>query len=228
MTAVVLALAAAVAACGGAAPATTTSPQRPYALEYAESARRAIEGTRFEALSHRALADLIVEACAGMETSDDPDATVLEAAGGVQAPEGEPIDDEIFAIVIAEGVAAVCPDEVQGAFQRGEAQTDPEGAFRAATSTAAFGSGVGDGGLLAAGAEVCAVLDAGGTPEEAVLAEISLIFDLEADSVAELSNEGSLSEAQGVLAGTVLGAASSLLCPEHRDLVAGYLAGLGS
>ena len=52
---------------------------------------------------------------------------------------------------------------------------------------------------------------------------IYLLFGVEGDGVAELSAEGSLSEGQGVLAGTILGAASSLLCSEHRDVVATYL-----
>jgi hypothetical protein len=218
-----------VSACGGGGDAaTTTDPQRPYALEYAASARRAIEGTRFEGVGDTRLADLIVSACADLADSSDPDSTVLATVAGVDAPEGDPIDDEIFAVVVAEGVAAVCPDAVQGAVLRGEAETDPERAYLEATASAAFGSGVGDGALLAAGTGVCAVLDGSGSPEDAVLAVISTLYGVEGAGVSELSEEGTLTEDQGILAGSVLGAASSLLCPQHRDVVATYLAVLGS
>lgn len=224
-----LALASVTASCAGdEPPVVTASPRAAHALDYAASARRAILGTRFEVLADRDVADLIVGVCEDLESSRDPDATVLGAVASVEVPAGEPVDDEIFTIVVAEGVASVCPDEVQAASLRGEALTDPEGAFLAAAGPAAEGSGVGRAGLLAAGTEVCDVLGAGGSPEDAVLAEIALLFGVVGSSWADLSASGALGEHQALLAGTVLGAASSLLCPQHRDAVATYLAVLGS
>lgn len=220
----VLVLALLGSGCGGGSDTTeTTDLRRAYALEYAASARRAIDGTRYEAMSDSDLADLIVATCTEMAESNDPDATVLAAAAGVDAPEGEPVDDEILVIVLAEGIAAVCPDETEAAFVRGEAEGDPEDAFMAVARPAASGSGIDDGLLLAAGARVCSVLDDAGSPEEAILEEISLLFGVEGAGVAALSESGALTEAQGLLAGTILGAAASLLCPAHRDLVSTYV-----
>jgi len=79
--------------------------------------------------------------------------------------------------------------------------------------------------LVAAGEIVCAVLDAGGSPDEAVVAEFSELFGISGISVDDIAS-GEAGEREGLLAGGVLGGAASFLCPQHRDAVMAYLEAL--
>jgi len=117
--ALLVALAVFAAACGGAEPAeTTVDPRVEAAADFAFSARRAIEGTRFDGLGDGEVASLVIELCDDLSTSSDPDAEVMAFIEGVAAPPGEEIDDQIMGIVLAEGAIAVCPDAVDAASLR--------------------------------------------------------------------------------------------------------------
>ena len=72
---------------------------------------------------------------------------------------------------------------------------------------------------------MCSVLDEGGSPEAAVVAEFAELFGITGLSVDEIA-AGEAGEREGLLAGGVLGAAASYLCPQHRDAVPAYLEAL--
>ena len=221
-----------LAACGGAGITTTADPGADLlegrALDYAFAARRALAGTRFEALGDEWLGDLILELCRGLPEAADPEALVAGALESVPAPAGDPGDDVILLEVVAAGLAEVCRGAVLGAATT--APEDATGAFVGAAlpeiEAVGLGDRIGPSELIAAGTALCAVLDGGGTPEAAVLAEIAVLFGVTGDSVAGLSESGALSETEGLAAGGVLAAAAAFLCPEHRLTIQGYLADL--
>ena len=220
-----VAVATFLAACGGAGVVETTGdPQVESAAEFAFSARRALEDTRFAGLGDDDVASLVIELCEDLSTSSDPDAEVMAFLGGVVAPPGEEVDDQIMAIVLAEGALAVCPETVDAASMRAWEAADPEVRFLIAVEAVAPELDVeitGDA-LVVAGEVVCAVLDGGGSPEEAVVAEFSVLFGISGVSVDDIAS-GEAGEREGLLAGGVLGGAASFLCPEHRDAVMAYL-----
>jgi len=214
-----------VTACGGGPVATTVIDERlEPAVEFAVSAQRALDGTRFADLPDAVVAGLVLEVCDAMAASSDPDATVMGVLDGVEAGEGPEVDDEILAIVLAEGALTVCPTEVGVAELRAWEAADPEDRFLAAVAAVApvIEEGLTSADLLAAGRGVCAVLDGGGTPEEAVLDEFARMFGVTGVSIEEIA-AGVAGEREGLLAGGVLGAASSVLCPEHREIVTAFL-----
>ena len=212
--------------CGRGEEATTTTvdTRQADAAEFAVSAQRALDGTRFESLGDGLVAGLVLEACDQLGESSDPDAAVVEVVDRIDAPEGEPIDDEIMAVVLAEGALAVCPEAVDAAAVRAFRDAPPEEQFLVSIAAVApvLEFEVTDTDLIDAGRIVCSVLDGGGTPEEAVVAEFEALFDVEASNVDEIA-AGELGEREGLLAGGVLGAAASFLCPQHRDGVTAYL-----
>jgi hypothetical protein len=219
------------AACGGGEAATTAvfDPSDAYAVEYAGSAQRALEGTRFAELGIRRLADVILGTCDDLSTASDPDAAVLASLAAIEAPAGQPVDDEIMAVVLAEGVAATCPDAVQEAAQRAFDASDPVQQFLAAVDAGTDDrTGIGDEVLLAGGSVVCGVLEEGGTPEAAVLAEVEVLFGIVGTGVAELSEGEVLDVGEALLAGSVLAAAAGILCPEHGAVLNEYLETLPS
>ena len=224
-------LAMALAGCGGTGAVTTDAGAdllEARALDYAVSARRALADTRFEGLGDRWLAGLVLEICRDLPDSTDPDTLMAGLLGAVDAPPGSAGDDGILAEVVAAGLAAVCPEAVLEVADTSPA--DATGAFLAAALPEMEAAGLGDrwgrDDLLAAGSAVCGVLDGGGTPEAAVLAEIAVLFGVTGDSVAGLSGAGLLDAAQGRGVGAVLASAAAFLCPEHRGAVRGYVAGL--
>jgi len=226
--ALLVALAVFAAACGGAEPAeTTVDPRVEAAADFAFSARRAIEGTRFDGLGDGEVASLVIELCDDLSTSSDPDAEVMAFIEGVAAPPGEEIDDQIMGIVLAEGAIAVCPDAVDAASLRAWEAAPPEVRYLTAVEAVApeLDVELTADDLVAAGEIVCAVLDAGGSPDEAVVAEFSELFGISGISVDDIAS-GEAGEREGLLAGGVLGGAASFLCPQHRDAVMAYLEAL--
>jgi len=224
-TALIAAVLLVVSACEGGPVATTVVDERlDPAIEFAVSAQRALDGTRFAGLGDAVVAGLVLDVCDAMTGSADPDATVMEVLNGIEASEGSEVDDEIMAIVLAEGALTVCPAEVGAAELRAWEAADPEDRYLAAVAAVApvIEEGFTGDDLLAAGRGVCAVLDAGGTPEQAVLEEFDQMFGITGVSIDEIA-AGVVGEREGLLAGGVLGAASSILCPEHREVVTTFL-----
>jgi len=224
LSAIVLAMLA-ITACSSAEPAATTiDPSTAAAEEFAFSARRALEATRWEGFEDDAVARMLIELCDDLSNSSDLDESVMAYVGQVDAPPGEAVDDQILAVVLAEGVVAVCPDVVTDAGVRAWEAADPEERYLVAVQAVAPQLDVeltGDD-LVAAGAIVCEVLDAGGAPEEAVLAEFFYLFGISGVSIDDIAS-GEAGEREGLLAGGVLGGAASYLCPHHRDAVMSYL-----
>jgi len=214
-----------VSACGGEPVATTVVDERlDTAIEFAVSAQRALDGTRFADLGDAAVAGLVLDVCDAMADSADPDATVTVVLDGIEAGEGAEVDDEIMEIVLAEGALVVCPADVGAAELRAWEAAAPEDRYLAAVAAVApvIEEGFTGEDLLAAGRGVCAVLDGGGTPEQAVLEEFAQMFGVTGVSIDEIA-AGVVGEREGLLAGGVLGAASSILCPEHREVVTTFL-----
>lgn len=213
----VAALALVVAACGGTtATPTTTDPRAAAALEFAVSAGRALEGTRFSALSVEEVADLVMGLC-GRPGSlpTDVERTVASISSG--AADGDPGDDAIFAEVLTAGVAEVCPQRVAA---------DLSAAFLASVQVAVeAGAGVEIAATeaLNAGLSSCLTLDRG-TPGDALVTIAAGLFAVEADEAELLA--GAITTEQGVTAGAVLAAAVSFFCPEHTARVQEYLAGI--
>lgn len=224
-------LAVTAAACSSGGPAATTAAPdaagEGAALDYALSARRAIEGTRFATLSDRDVAALVLDLCADLEDSADPDGDVIAFLAGVEAPPGEEVDDRIMAVVLAEGALAVCPAVIDAAALRAWEAAPPEDRFLAGVESVApeLDDGPSPDVLLAAGAAVCEVLNAGGGPDGAVAAEFAVLFGVEGVDAGEITS-GAAGEREALLAGAVLGSAASFLCPTHRETVLSYLEGL--
>jgi len=205
-------------ACGGA-PAPTTLPTIPPEVDYAASALRALAGTSFGFLDEGALAGLVVAACEGGADGDSVETAIAAAFAAVPtAGEG---DREILREVVAVGVETVCPPAptAQGLIE----------AYLGTVIAAADAAGapaIDEIAILGAGPVVCDVLDAGGSPELAALEAARALFGVEAGSIREMSDSGELADAEAVVLGSVLGAASAILCPEHRAVVADFVAGL--
>ena len=228
MRSLVIALGVAMAACGGGEAAVTTTDARIALVdEFTASARRAIEGTRFEGLSDAAVGILVIEACDAVAASSDPDAAVVALVADIDGPTGPAVDDEIMAVVLAQGALAACPDTVDAANLRAWEAADPEVRFLTAVLSVApvLDVALGDDELIAAGETVCSVLDAGGSPEEAVVAEFTELFGTTGVSVDDIAS-GEVGEREGLLAGGVLASAASFLCPEHFVAVTAYLEAL--
>ena len=218
------------AGCGDAGSALTTvaaDPADEAALDFAISARRAVEGTRFEALTDRELADLVLAVCDDLGDSSDPDGDVMAFVAGLDAPAGPEVDDQIMGVVLAEGALAACAEVVQEASRRAWEASSPEDKFLASVQAVAPELDVDPAAadLLEAGTVVCDVLDGGGTPADAVVAEFAALFGVTGVTVEEIA-AGQAGEREGLLAGGVLGGAASFLCPRHRDAVLSYLEGL--
>jgi hypothetical protein len=221
-----------VTGCGGGGGNATTDTGADVlearALDYAYSARRALEGTRFQSLGDEWLGGLVLEVCRGLPGAADPEALVAAALGAVEAPAGAPGDDAILVEVMGAGLAEVCPETVLAAGTTGAA--DASGAFVAAAlpeiEAAGLGSRIGPIEVTAAGSALCTVLDTGGSPEEAVLAEIVVLFGVTGESMAALSESGALDESESRVAGAILAAAAAFLCPDHRPSIQEYLADL--
>jgi hypothetical protein len=234
--AAVLSLAAAVAAFGCSAPAPPADgADRLAAAEYARTARRALETTRFGALGDGWLVDLVIEACEALRPSAGGDAAVLEvvdaAAAGVVPPAGAPApgdaaEDRILLEVVATGMATVCPEEVIAATTVPAA--GPEDRYLLVVGTAADEAGMapGSGLLLDSGRAVCRAMGSGAGPEGGVLAAAAALFGVEAAGLGELEADPRVGVAGGRVLGTLLASAAAYLCPEHGEEVAAYVAGL--
>ena len=205
------ALALVLAACGGsAAPATTTDPRADEAFEFAVSAGRALEDTRFAAMSAGDLADQVMGLCAA-SGSLIADIAAAVAATGAGSDAG---DDSILAEVLTAGVAEVCPER---------AAADLSAAFLASVRLAVeTGAGVevAESDVLNAGLSACLTLDQG-TPGDALVSIAAGLFAVEVGEAELLA--GAITTEQAVTAGAVLAAAVSYFCPEHAARVQEYL-----
>jgi hypothetical protein len=211
--AALLALVLVAGACGGdGAPATTGPGLSAAAADYAASARRALESTRFESLGDEWLAGLVVAGCAEVDDGADPAAVVTAAVAGAAAPPGDPVDDEILGEVLTVGLDEVCPGSLVTAGERA--------AFLEAARPVVEGSGlaVADDDLVAAAADMCTTL--ADDPEQAVLGVFLNLFGAGAETVDDLAGVGA---GEGAVVGAVLGAGTTYLCPEHGSTVQEYL-----
>jgi hypothetical protein len=224
-----LLLAAAVAAsgCGEAAPPPSTA-DRLAAAEYARTARRALETTRFGALGDGWLVDLVVDACGVLRPAADGDAEVLETVGAAAAGvvPGDAAEDPILLEVVATGMAAVCPEAVIAATTIPAA--GPEDRYLVVVGTAADEAGMAPGSalLLDSGRAVCRAMDGGAGPERGVLDAAVLLFGVEAGDLGELEADPRVGLAGGRVLGTLLASAAGFLCPQHGERVAAYVSGL--
>ncbi|HAX82357.1 MAG TPA: hypothetical protein DCY40_07320 [Actinobacteria bacterium] len=213
----VAALVVLVAACGGSGtPATTTDPRTAAAIQYAGSADRALDGTRFSELPPATVAEVIVALCAG---SGSVLVDVAAAVGAVEAPPGDAGDDVILQEVLLTGVGLICPERVAA---------DLTAAYLAAVAaTVASGGGVVIDEALAVGVGLatCEALDAG-TPEDALVTVAAGGLGIEATAGELLA--GALDPAQGITAGAVLASAATYLCPEHQGRVREFVAELAA
>jgi hypothetical protein len=213
------ALCVVLAACGGSPAATTsTSAWLGAAREYAATADRALDGTRFDAMTVGDIADGVVAVC------QDPgplDRAVMTVVAATAAPAGPASDDEILTEVLTEGAREACPDRVGAA----TLATAYLAAVRDAAVSVDPSAVIDDEAVVAAGTAACDLLDRDQGPESALLAVVAALFGVEATSVAELRDR--LTGTQGVIAGATLGAAVAYLCSSHQSEVQAYLAGLG-
>lgn len=205
------ALALVLAACGGStSPATTTDPRAEAALEFAVSADRALDGTRFAAMAAREIAGLVVGLCDGTGAF----AAAIDEAVAATGPGDDTGDAAILAEVLTAGVAEVCPERVAA---------DLSAAFLAAVRLA-VGNGDGveveDPEAVNAGLSACLTLDQG-PPADALVTVAAALFHVEATSEELLA--GAISPGEGVTVGAVLAGAVSYLCPEHSGRVEVYL-----
>lgn len=191
---------------------------RPAALEYAADARRALLGTRYEALGDALVADLLVELCTDLGNAPDPEGLVDAAIAEAGGSGGDPVEEEIFAEVVAAGLASTCPEVVAAASTVPGGGGDPVDAFVAVVApvAAVLGGDAPRGDqLVEAGGAVCQRLDEGASGVEAGLAGLEVLFAIPAD--------GTAGDDQVEVAGAVLAAAVTHLCPEHFDAVSGSL-----
>ena len=213
-----VALVVLLAACGGNGATTTTAgndSRTRAAEEFAVSADRALDGTRFADLDLASLAAILLDLCGG---TGSVTTAVAEAVSGLEAPAGDAGDDAILTEVLMAGVVEICPER---------AAADVAAAFMASVRfTVNDGAGVEvtDDAALIAGLSGCAALDAG-TPDDALVTIAAALFGVEA-TVAELL-AGAIDTAQAVTVGAVLASAVAYLCPEHTDRVTAYLSNLG-
>jgi hypothetical protein len=209
----VVALVALVAACGGSPVSTTTTDANlAAAVEYAVSADRALDGTRFSGLTPATVAEAIVATCSG---AGSVVIDVQSAVAVVEAPPGDPGDDVIFQEVLLTGVGLICPERVAA---------DLTAAYLAAVhTTIASGAGVAIDDSLAVGVGLaaCEALDAG-TPEDALVTVAAGGFGIEATADEILA--GAIDAAQAITAGAVLASAATYLCPEHQTQVQEFVA----
>lgn len=206
-----------VVACGNTAvPPTTTDPRSFAAREFAVSAGRALDGTRYAIMTSEALAGFVIEICAGTGSLlTDVGAIVTSASASASASDAAPGDDAILAEVLTVGAADVCPERAAG---------DLAAAFFAAVRLAAGTAPVDDAEAMNAGLSSCATLDQG-TPADAVEMVAASLLGVEATEEELLA--GAITIEDGVLVGAVLAAAVTFLCPEHAERVEQYLADMG-
>lgn len=201
-----------VVACGSTAtPTTTTDPRSFAAREFAVSAGRALEGTRYASLTSEGLATLVVELCAGTG-SLLADVGALVTSASASATPGDPGDDVILTEVLTVGAADVCPERAAG---------DLAAAFLAAVRLAAGTAPVNDAEAMNAGLSSCATLDQG-TPADAVEVVAAGLFGVEATEEELLA--GAITIEGAATVGAVIAAAVTFLCPEHVERVEQYLA----
>jgi len=206
-----------VAACGGSGgPATTAAAGTlsRAAEEFAVSADRALDGTRFADVTPATLAAVLAGLCVGTAPLVDD---VARSVAAIEAPAGAPGDDATLTEVLVAGVAEVCPERVAA---------DLSAAYLASVRFAVeqgAGVAVDDESALTTGLSACAALD-GGDPGDALVTIAAGLFGVEA-TIDELL-AGGIDGAQGITAGAVLASSVTYLCPEHADRVEEFVAEL--
>jgi hypothetical protein len=219
----------AVAASGCSEPAPPAGgADRLAAAEYALTARRALETTRFGTLGDGWLVDLLVDACGALKPGGDGDAAILAVVGAASegVPTGDAAEDRILLEVVATGMATVCPEAVIAATTI--PADAPEDRYLLAVGVAADEAGMApdSGVLFEAGGAACRAMDRGAGPERGVLDAAALLFGVEAGGLDELEADPRVGVAGGRVLGTLLASAAAFLCPEHGERVAAYVAGL--
>jgi hypothetical protein len=206
-----------VTACGGrAVPATTAAADsREWAAEeFALSADRALDGTRFAEVTPATLAAVVAALCAGTVPLVED---VARAIAGIEAPAGPPADGVILTEVLVAGVVEVCPERVAA---------DLSAAYLASvrfTIEQGAGVSVGDEAALTTGLSACAALD-GGDPGDALVTIAAGLFD--AEGTLDQLLAGAIDGPRGTTAGAVLSSAVTYLCPEHAAGVEEFVAEL--
>ena len=225
--ALLLAAVAVAAACSEAGPPASAA-DRLAAAEYARTARRALETTRFGGLGDRWLVDLVADACDALGPATDGDAAVASIVAGAAAAvgPGDAADDRILLEVVTTGMAAACPEAVLAATTGPAA--GPEDRYLLAVGIAADEAGMAPGSalLLESGRAACRAMDGGADPERGVLDAAALLFGVEAAGLGDLEADPGIGIAGGRVLGTLLASAAAFLCPEHAERVAAYVAGL--
>ena len=195
-------------ASSGSTTTTIDPVLRSAAVEYAASADRAFDGTRFEELAVDEVADGVIAICTGSDPVEEAIEVAVREIDGVR-PDG---DQGLLREVLATGVGQVCP---------ARSGDGPGVDSYMSALHGSLGTEFDDSALIAAGFAVCDVLDAGSPPEGAVLAVVAELFDVEA-SIDRLDEfvEGPT----GVVVGATVAAATAHLCPHHEPAVTEWVA----
>jgi hypothetical protein len=195
-----------VAACGGSSgEATTTSSAGDLggaASSYATSALRALDGTEFEVLDARDLAEVVVGLCEGLGVGA---MGVAAADLDIDAPEA---DVAILLEVLRTGLDQVCEERVVIDLTAIYLSTIVS-AVEEADAAAAYD----EIEVIRAGPVVCERLEAGDGAEAALLAVVEVLYGAAAGSIADLD----IDTDQGRVTGAVLATATALLCPDRLD-----------
>ncbi len=231
--AVLVAIAVVLSGCSAAAaPTTTEDLTQAFAVEYAASARRALEGTRFAGEGDVWLVALVVDACDRLEPGADGDAVltaaIAEAAG--QVPPGSGPDDRILTEVVLAGVAASCRSRVLAATTTTIPVPDPNDGYLLVVGPVADEAGifVHPDVLLEAGRGVCTMLADGEGPGQAVLFAAEVLLGVRVADLTELEEADGVFASDGLVLGSVLAAASTHFCPEFADSVTAYITEIGA
>jgi hypothetical protein len=203
-----------VVACGGGGAETTTVPASPgydrQADAYAVSAERALVGTAYEVLGVDGTAAVIVDLCEGLGFG-----AISAIVAGLD-PSAPARDRTILDEVLRRGVDQVCSD--RAAIDLTPIYLDAvSGAVAQAGAEAAYD----EAAVVRAASVACAAFDGGGDGEDALVGVAAALFDVDADSIADL--DVLITPEQGVVTGATLSAATALLCPDEIESVAELL-----
>lgn len=207
-----LAVALVVASCGGS-PATTptTSAYGRAADAYAATAFRAIEGTPFDVLGVGGLSDVVRDLCDGLGVGAMGVAT---ADTGIVASDA---DVTVFLEVVRTGLDQVCEEKVVVDLASIYLRT-VESAARDGGASSAYDAIA----VLRAAPIVCDTFDAGSGAEDALLVVVESMYGVRAESIATLQ----IGADRGLVSGSVLAAATALVCPEHLPEVEAFMGSL--
>jgi hypothetical protein len=193
-----------IAACGGSSDdVSNQDPSSAFersASAYAASALRALDGTAFDVLDARDLADVVVGLCDGLGVGA---MGVAAADLGIDAQDGEVA---ILLEVLRTGLDQVCPDRVAANLTAVYLDT-------ISTAVGAAGVAYDEVSAIRAAPAVCTALEADDGAEAALLAVVEVLFGTRVPSIDDLQIDAD----QGLVAGSVLATATVLLCPDRLD-----------